>query len=355
MARPGLRDITDIPALVRHLADSLRRELDFTQEAANMERMREVLRPYDRLAVPRLHPELCTERLLVMEEIVGVPISRAPDDAGRREAARQLLDAYFRQVLYDGFFHADPHPGNLLWADGRICFLDLGMVGELDGELRRLLVVLLLAFSRGDPRFLAEVVVMLSEAAGAGPVDLDALEREFADFIPRFRAGSLREIQLGPMLEGLTRIAARAGLRLPAALALTGKAFGQMQTAVAQLDPALDPFSVASDFLLRGVRERLLEQVDPERLYYDSQKLRLRAARLIEAFERSTGARPGPGLQVELAGTAAIQESIRQAGHRLALASAAGGAAAALAAWAAARSANRAASGAARRRRRARS
>src|SRR5712691_2615170 len=101
--REGLRGTVDIPALVRHLSESLRRELDFLEEAANVERMRDVLAPYDRLDVPRLYRDLSTSRLLVLEFIEGVPIREAPDSDERREAGRQLLEAFYRQILADGF------------------------------------------------------------------------------------------------------------------------------------------------------------------------------------------------------------------------------------------------------------
>ena len=320
LRRPGLRGAVDIPALVQHLSASLRRELDFREEAANMERMREVLAPYSRLAVPRLYADLSTSRLLVMEEVQGVPIREAPQGEERRDAARQLLEAYYRQLLADGFFHADPHPGNLMWWDGRIYFLDLGMVGELEPELRELMILLLLAFWRDDPRFLAESVLLLAGEERRPDLDLERLEQEFAAFIERFRGASLRDIRIGAMLEGLIEIATRHGVRLPSALALSGKAFGQMQLAVAELDPELDPFTVVGSFLLRNLGERVRKQAEPERLYYEEQKLRLRAGRLIEAVERATGARPGPKLQVDFLGSAGIEEAIRRAGRRLALA-----------------------------------
>src|SRR5439155_12662739 len=229
VAREGLRETVDIPALVGHLSDSLRRELDFLQEAANVERMREVLAPYDRLGVPRVHHDLSTSRLLVLEYVEGVSIRASSDSEERREAARQLLEAFYRQILVDGFFHADPHPGNLLWTGEKIVLLDLGMVGELGPELRELMIVLMLAFARNDPKFLSEAVLMLGGEQRRSDLDLDALEREFAEFIERFQVGSLREIQIGPMLEGMIRIASRPGLRLPASLAPSGKAFGQGQ------------------------------------------------------------------------------------------------------------------------------
>jgi ubiquinone biosynthesis protein len=318
MSRSGLRDVVDIPALVEHMSSSLRRELDFRQEAANMERMRDVLAPYARLAVPGLYSDLSTSRLLVMEEVGGGGLRDAPEGPERREAARQLLEAYYRQVLKDGFFHADPHPGNLRWWDGKIYFLDFGMVGELEPEIRELMIVLILAFWRDDPSFLTEAILMLSGDQG-DEVDLAALEQDFAAFIQRFRGGTLSEIRIGPMLEGLIEIARRHGVRLPAALALSGKAFGQMQLAVAELDPELDPFSVVSSFLLRTVGERVRERAAPERLYYEGQKLKLRLTRIIEAIERATGARPGAKLQLEFRGAPELEAAVLRVGRRLSL------------------------------------
>ena len=322
--REALSGLVDIQGVVEHLSTSLRRELDFREEAAHILRMSEVLAPYPRLAVPDLHERLTSRRLLVMDEIVGVPLREAPAGDERREAARQLLEAFYRQVLTEGFFHADPHPGNLLWADGGIHLLDLGMVGSLDEDPRELLLLMLLAFWREDPDFLADVMLMLGE--GPADVDLDALRADLRDYLGRFRVDSFGDIQLGPMLDGMIEIAAQHVIRLPASLAMTGKAFGQMQLAVAELDPELDPFSAVSGFMFRGFRERLRRAIDPQRYVYESQKLKLRAARLIEGIERLTGARPGAGLQIELRGSRTLEEAIRRAGRRIALAFAGGAA-----------------------------
>jgi ubiquinone biosynthesis protein len=320
--RPALRELIDIPVLASNLAESLRRELDFREEASNIERMREVLEPYDRLDVPGLYAELTTRRLLVMEEIQGVPIREAPECDERTEAARQLLESYYRQVLLNGFFHADPHPGNLLWWNGKVYFLDLGMVGEVEPRLRELILLLLLAFLREDAHFLAEVLLMLSDEQ-APDVDMEALEAEFAEFIARFRSqGGLGDIDIGGMLEDMADIGARHRIQLPAALALSGKAFGQMQLAVAALDPALDAFSVIGNFLLRGVGERLRDVSDPQKLFYEAQKLKVRVNRLFESVERMTGARPGGRMQVEFIGSHDIEAAIMRTGRRLVLAGA---------------------------------
>ena len=161
------------------------------------------------------------------------------------------------------------------------------MVGELGPEVREILILLLLAFARDDPKFLAEAVLMLAGDESRAELDMEAIESDLADFIERFRIGSLRDIQIGPMLDGMLQIASRHGVRLPASLALSGKAFGQMQLAVTKLDPTLDPF---------------------------------RVVKFVEAVERATGARPGQKLQVDFLGAASIEDAIRSAGRRLALA-----------------------------------
>jgi predicted unusual protein kinase regulating ubiquinone biosynthesis (AarF/ABC1/UbiB family) len=326
--RQALSGLVDIPAVVEHLSSSLRRELDFREEAANLVRMRDVLADFPRLGVPAVHERLTTKRLLVMDEIQGVPLREAPPGDDRRRAARELLDSFYRQVLTEGFFHADPHPGNLLWSDGRIFLLDLGMVGMIDEEERGLLLLLLLAFWREDADFIADLLLMLGEPRG--DVDLEALRADLAEYVDQFKAASLVDIELGPMLDALIEIAARHGIRLPGSLAMTAKAFSQMQLAVGELDPTLDPFSAVSGFMFGMLRNRIGGALNPQKAVYEAQKLKLRTTRLIEGIERLTGARPGPGLQIELRGSRSLEEAIKRAGRRIALAF--GGGAAMLAA-----------------------
>ena len=104
------------------------------------------------------------------------PCARSPQGPARGEAARQLLECYYRQILVEGFFHADPHPGNMLWADEKIFFLDFGMVGELSPEMRGQLLLLLLAFWQEDVPFLTEVVLIMAgpEAEDADAAGLEA-------------------------------------------------------------------------------------------------------------------------------------------------------------------------------------
>jgi predicted unusual protein kinase regulating ubiquinone biosynthesis (AarF/ABC1/UbiB family)/nucleotide-binding universal stress UspA family protein len=324
--RPGLRQLVDLPALVGEMAAGLRAELDFGREAHNLERMGEVLASFPRLDVPRLYRDYCTDRLLVMEEVQGVFISEAPEGEARREAARQLLESYYRQVMAEGFFHADPHPGNLMWWNDKVYFIDLGMVGEVEPETRDMLLLLLMAFWQEDAPFLSDVVLMLSGQDQRSDIDIDRFERELGELLGRYRHASLQDIQLGPILQEITEISVRYGVQVPASLALIGKALAQMQLAVSTLDPALDPFKVAGTFVVQTLTRQLRERVSPRRLFYDAQKARVRLVRLVESIERLAGARPGPRLQVHFRGTEALEQTVRRAGRRIAVAAAAGGA-----------------------------
>jgi ubiquinone biosynthesis protein len=312
--RPAFRQLVDVPAIIEHLSSSLRRELDFRNEAANIERMRSVLAPFDRLDVPCVYDELSTAALLVMEEVKGTPILDAPDGEARRDAARQLLESYYQQVLGDGFFHADPHPGNLLWANEKIYLLDLGMTGEVDARLRESLLLMLLAFAQQDASFLADVMLTLSDERAHAGFDPVAFEAELAALIGEYRHRSLRELRLGPLLQQVTEIAVRHDVRLPAALALIGKAFGQMQLTAAELDPSLDPFSVAGSFFLRRVAGQVRAATNPRTLFYEAEKLRVRASRVLESVERSVTTRQDADPL-----TQGLARAVGQAGRRVAL------------------------------------
>ena len=323
--RPGLKQVIDMGAVFEHLSASLHRELDFRQEASNIERMDQVLKSYSRLEVPDVFGGLSTSRLLVMEEIEGIPISKAPQGSERKEAARQLLESYYKQILVDGFFHADPHPGNLMWWKDRIYFLDFGMVGEVGADMREQLMLLLMAFWQEDVGFLTDVTLMLAGAIDRSDLDVAKFQEEIGELMVKYRTSSLSDIQLGPILQEMTEVSIRHDVPLPASLALTGKALAQMQLATAELDPELDPFDVAGKFLMRQVMTGMGAKLEPKALFYRSQRLKVRFLRMVEAIERLIGARPGQKLEVNFR-AATLEDTIRRAGRRLALGLTAGAA-----------------------------
>jgi predicted unusual protein kinase regulating ubiquinone biosynthesis (AarF/ABC1/UbiB family) len=304
-----VRRVIDLPTVVEQLGTSLRSELDFRMEAENLDRMAASLERYDRLDVPRCHHGLSSSRLLVMDEVPGVPLAEAPAGPERVAAARQLLQAFYQQVLEEGFFHADPHPGNLMWTDGCIWLIDLGMVGRLDGEIRQQLMLLLLAFSQGDATMLAELALDL---AGGGPPDLDrnAYERALSELANGLQGQALEEIHFAELLNQLTDLSLRYGVPLPASLVMVGKAVGQVQLTVAEIAPEIDPLAEAARFFGRSLLRRMVNRLDPQELLYQAEKLRYRAGRVAEDF---TGGRHAPSA------TVAIERSLAHASRVVAL------------------------------------
>ncbi len=318
--RPGLRAVIDMEAVFGHLSDSLHRELDFRIEASNMERMRVVIERYARLAVPTLYGEFSTSRLLVMHDVGGGPISSAPEGTVRKETAYQLLESFYKQIMEDGFFHADPHPGNLMWQpeEEKVYLLDLGMVGEVTPQMREQMMLLLMAFWQEDAGFLTDITLMLTGAIDRADLDVDAFSEDVGKLMAKNRGASLKDINLGPILQEMTEIGVRHGVPLPASLTLMGKAMAQMQLATAQLDPELDPFEVAGKFAMRNVVLGMGGKMDPKALFFQAQKMKVRVGRLVESIERLIGARPGQKLEVNFR-AASLENTVRRAGRHLAL------------------------------------
>ena len=314
-----LNRIIDIPSLVDQVSGALRDELDFGEEARNIIRMGEIVDGYGRLGVPRCHRELSTRRLLVMDEVVdGVPLLEAPEGPERTEAARQLMQAYYSQVLEEGFFHADPHPGNMLWADGRIWLLDLGMVGRLDAQTRRQLFLVLLAFAQGDVDLLADVTLDLSGVADSSDVDIEDYRNDIAGVMAELRGRSLQELNLVELLNQLTVISVRHGVPLPPAFVMVGKALAQVDGTVSELAPELDPIEEARRFFVRSISRRFVGRLDPQQIIYEVERLRYRASQISEGLATVVGSRPGRQLEVKFT-SARLEQKVVRAGRAVAL------------------------------------
>jgi ubiquinone biosynthesis protein len=316
--RPGLNRVIDMEAVFTHLSTSLHRELDFHQEADNIGRMQAVLAGYDRLAVPNVYRDISTSRLLVMEEIQGIPIKQAPEGPERIQAARQLLESYYKQIIVDGFFHADPHPGNLMWWKDRVYFLDFGMVGEVGADFREYLLLLLMALWQEDAAFVADVTLMMTGAIDRKDLDVPRFQSEIGEVMTKYRTAALAEMQIGPILQEMSAVALRHGVPMPASLTLAVKALAQVQLATAELDPTLDPYDVAGKFLTRWVVKRMGATLNPKTLVYQAQKFKVRALRVIEAVEHLIGASPGQKLVVNFQANS-LEDTVRRTGRRLAL------------------------------------
>jgi ubiquinone biosynthesis protein len=255
-ARPlGVRD------LAAGFAVSVREELDFRIEAANMAAVAATGVAAAGVVIPAPYEPLCTERVLVMQRLDGTPLSAAGPllaerGQDRHASARVLLEFMLRQILVDGVFHADPHPGNILVLhDGRLGLLDFGSVGRLDASLRAALQRLLLAMDRGDP--LAASDALLEVVPRPDEIDQQGLERALGEFIAR-------HLGLGTspgmrMFTDLFRIISEHGLSVPPQIAAVFRALATLEGTLSQLAPGFDLVAETRSF----AAVHLAEQLDP--------------------------------------------------------------------------------------------
>jgi ubiquinone biosynthesis protein len=247
--------------LARGFADALREELDLRIEARNMTAVAAATQARDEaVLVPAPYGPYCGERVLVMQFFAGRPLLAAAAGlpAARRQAlARELLDSLLAQVMLDGIFHADPHPGNiLLLSDGHPGLLDWGSVGRIDAGLRGALQRLLLALDRGDPVMVTDS--LLDVVDRPGELDETKLERALGRFLARyFAAGVTPDMR---MFTDLFRIVTDFGLSVPAEIAAVFRALATVEGTLTQLAPGFDIVDEARRF----GGEQLAAQLSPE-------------------------------------------------------------------------------------------
>src|ERR1039457_3493764 len=214
----------------------------------------------DGIAIPVPYQPLCTARVLVMARLDGRPLATIDPStpAGMRAAlARSLLDCLLRQVMLEGTFHADPHPGNvLLLADGRLGLLDFGSVGRIDAGLRTALQRLLLALDRGDPAGLADALLEVVERPGE--LDEPRLERMLGRFLARHTGPGITPDVT--MFTDLFRIVSEHGLAVPPEIAAVFRALATMEGTLTQLAPGFDIVAEARRF----AGEQLTAQFSPD-------------------------------------------------------------------------------------------
>jgi len=244
--------------VVRQFTLSLRRELDLAAECRNAERVASNFTAHPEILVPKIYWPWCSERVNVQAYIDGIPGRdlNAVDQAGldRKILAQRGTQAVLKMILEDGFFHADPHPGNVFYlADNRIAFIDFGMVGRLPEHRRNEIVNLLHSLVAQDAQGVVEV--LLDWAADA-PVDTESLILEIESFVDQYHGIALKDLNLGAMLTELTVLLRDHALNLPPDLALLIKAFITLEGMGRQLDPDFDIVTEASPFLQSAMLAR---------------------------------------------------------------------------------------------------
>jgi ubiquinone biosynthesis protein len=244
--------------IATQFARSLERELDFTAETRNVERFAKNFEGDPHIVIPKVYPQWTSDALLVQEHIEGIPGTdlAAVEAAGldRRLLARRGADAFLKMILIDGFFHADPHPGNVFYLPGnRIVVIDFGMVGRLSPLRRRQMVDLLAGLSRMDEEPMLDVLL---DWAGDAYVDEARLAADVNELAFEYDGVPLKDIRIGAVLRRFAAIVREHSIVLPSDLALMFKALITLEGLGRMYDPDFHITDHLAPLLRRALAER---------------------------------------------------------------------------------------------------
>lgn len=256
--------------MAAELRKSLMQELDYRQEAHNLEVFREQMKSFERLIVPAPIAGYSTSRVLTMEYIPGKkitqmsPLARLEFDG--ESLAEELFRAYLNQILVDGFFHADPHPGNVfITPDYRVALIDLGMVGRIMPRLQEDLLQLLLAISEGR----AEDAAQIARKIGDPGAEFNEPEfvRRISDIVAQQKTATVEQMQVGRLVLEVTRTAADCHIQVPSELTMLGKTLLNLDQVGRTLAPQFDPNASIRRNAAAILQQRVMKSLSPGNLF----------------------------------------------------------------------------------------
>jgi ubiquinone biosynthesis protein len=271
--------------IVEEFAKTLERELDYGIEASSMERVARQFLDTPHVIIPAVFRETSSAKVLTTEFIQGIKISKEEQlDAGgydKKLITRRGADICLSQVFDHGFFHADPHPGNIfVLPDNVICLLDFGMVGNIDRNTRESFVELVDSIVRRDESMAAHQILKLT--SWEEEPDSRAFEKDVADFMGRHLYKPLKEINLGKLLQELLELAALHRLRIYPDIFLMLKALTTVEGIGRKLDPDFDMVAQSAPFVARVK----LNRFSPKRIESDLVKLISQSYQFIHEFPK---------------------------------------------------------------------
>jgi ubiquinone biosynthesis protein len=293
----------DLVGVTDEFARQLRAELDYLAEGRNAERFARNFADQPDAQIPRVFWETTTSRIITLERMRGMKVTdfAALEGAGvdRRALAERATRITAKMVFDDGFFHADPHPGNFfVQPTGRLGIIDFGMVGTLDDRMRERLGTLLVAVMRDDPDRMAGALIALGTSTG--PVDRARLRDDLAGLTARYGGRAVGEVELGAAIAALMDVVRRHRLRIPRDLALLVKVIAMEEGVAEQLDP---DFRIG-EALAPYARRQLLAQLAPTALGQRLERLGIDLAELAgdlpEQLRRALEVVAGGGFEVHL-------------------------------------------------------
>lgn len=251
-AVPKLKNIVDLDMVLDELWEVAQEEMDFTREAANMRKFADNNRSIIYTTTPELYSEYTTHHVLVMEYIGGFAIN----DAGTlrengydlNEIGQKFANNFIKQVMDDGFFHADPHPGNVKIRDGKIVWLDMGMMGRLTDRDRRIMVRGVEAIAMHDISKVTDAVLDLGDF-WAKP-DRDALYNDLRDFLQQYQSKAMGDVDLAEAMSDLMDIMKNNHMSMPHGMTMLARGLTQVEGVLAEISPDISMMEIAYERLL---------------------------------------------------------------------------------------------------------
>jgi len=259
-------DMAEPVGIVREFEKGLFEELNFRIEAANIREFGMLHANRPDIVIPEVYGELCTTSVLTLEYLDGVPFSRLPTDVDREAIAERVVREAFEEVFVDGVFHADPHPGNLMYlGPGRYGLLDFGLLGRLSAQMQETLVLLALAIALRDADSVARTLYRMGPSDRR--VDIAAVRRDTADLFERYLQRRLRDVDSQLLLRELLQLAMKHGIRIPAEYTMLGRAGATIEGLVRDLNPDLDVSALVKPFAEKLLVERVAPSAVQGNLY----------------------------------------------------------------------------------------
>ena len=242
----------------------LLQELDYTIEAENLLTLGKNLEKFDLVFVPQPVPDYCTSRVLTMDFVEGEKVTEIGPlkkvEASYEPQVEELVECYLKQIILDGFAHADPHPGNIhLTKEDRIALMDLGMVARFSKEKQEGFLKIMVAISRYDAAEVAEALLGMSKIGD--DADLDGFKKQIDRLVLEHRHKSIKEMQTGQLIIQMNRIAASNGIEIAVELNVLGKILLNIDRIVAALSPGFDLQKAVSSHVEKMMMEKAREEL----------------------------------------------------------------------------------------------
>ena len=322
--RVGAARNVDAARVIEEFKHTLLAELDYREEARNLVTIAHQLRDFENIVVPLPVDDFTTARVLTMDYVGGTKVTAVSriewTEVDGTALAEDLFRAYLQQILIDGVFHADPHPGNvLLTPDHRIALIDLGMVGHISAQAQEQLFKLSLAIGEGRGDDAANVLMTLGERRD----DFEEMEmrRAVAEIVSRYHGQTLRQMNVGRVMLEMSRSGAEHGLKIPPEMALLGKTLLHLDEVGRVLDQEFDVNASLRRNASSVMQQRMLKSATPANLFSAAMDVREFAERLPGRVNKILDSLAANDMRfkVEVIDQGSIIEGLQKVANRIAL------------------------------------